>query len=405
MNILLLPHYNSSPSIREQSTKKSLMEKRKRDSLEKIILSQKNMEKNKKIKLSPTLKNPKLSATITLIKQEDEATKSISEVKSVVTMVDALNTHTLSSDPTQCKGFPPTFDEMLNTSFENGKRDGNSKIHKKFLIDAPMILDQTIERVGNNADDIHVTCEGFPMESFLETMEKSESSTSKLKKNESNSKFVTKDNRTSEVGVPLNSKKNKAMLAKERRKASKVAQNKRSKKSSNIIIDTTLKEPTKRKPIESNVSKTIQNKRKKITHGKIQGQMLDTSHCHDFQKPCEDLMQKYELTCLEDQESLGLHLATITKPTTIGENLLEKEFFESLPTSDNVRTTLVHNITLPLEQKFESKCEEFLEQKFESKCEELLEQKLQSKCEGPAEQNFESKCEVSFNFTSTYVLF
>jgi hypothetical protein len=81
VNLLPLGHYNSSSTITEQPTKKTLIKKRKRDSLQKIVSTPKIMEKVKKIKLSTPSKNPKLSIIINLTKSKDQVMKLGSEVK------------------------------------------------------------------------------------------------------------------------------------------------------------------------------------------------------------------------------------------------------------------------------------------------------------------------------------
>lgn len=175
VNILPLGHHNSLSTVTKQPTKKILIKKRKRDSLEKIVPSPKMMEKIKKIKLSTPSKNPKLSVIMNLTKHKDEVTKLESEVKSTVTIIDAPNITILSSESTLCKVINPN----IYKSLKNGKIDESLKNYTNLSSNVPMILEQSMEKVGNNADDIHVTCEGFPTESFFEPLE---SSTSKLKK-------------------------------------------------------------------------------------------------------------------------------------------------------------------------------------------------------------------------------
>jgi hypothetical protein len=92
-----------------------------------------------------------------------------SEVKNIVTIIDAPNIGILSSETILCKGFNPNIYESL----ENGKIDKSLTNYTNLSSNVPMILEQSIEKIRNNEDDIHVTCKGFPMESIFEPLEKS----------------------------------------------------------------------------------------------------------------------------------------------------------------------------------------------------------------------------------------
>jgi len=357
VNILPIRHHNSSSAITEQSTKITLIKKRKRDSLEKITPTLKMKGKIKKIKLSTSSKNPKLLVIMNLTKHEDEATKLESEVKSSVTIIDAPNSGILSSEPTPSfKGFNPNIYESL----ENGKIDESLKNYTNLSNNVPMILEQSTGKVGNNADDIHVTCEGFPIESFFEHLEKCESSTSKLKKNENISQFIVEEHGTNKIGEPQNSKKskvkNKATFSKEQKMTSKVLQNKKIKKSSNFIIEIVEEKHTKTNFVECNDSKRPQNKRKMVTNGKTQDHTLDTLHCNKFEKNCKDIVKKHEVDCVEDQQPLGSPLVT-TKPIIISENSTKREYIGTLQSIENIKSPTKHNIAIRLEQNFERECE------------------------------------------------
>jgi hypothetical protein len=197
------------------------------------------------------------------------------------------------------------------------------------LMNAPMLLEHTIEGVGNNADDIHVTCEGFPMQNLLEPLERSESSTSKLKKDESDSKLMIVQNGISEADVPTNLKKTKTSLAKEQKVASKATRNTRGKNSSNIASNNTLKKPTTRKSAKSSIASRLQNKNKNDKDVKTEGENSVTLNSNDDQRNSKECDTNEQ----EPQESHLMKLqSTIIDETSKDVNPFNVESIESLPT-------------------------------------------------------------------------
>ena len=334
-NVKALPpiHCNSPPSITEQSTERKVIEKRKRITTKEEVVPPKKMEKVKKIKLSPTSKNSKLciinTSNETLTIQEIYTPKSIIKSESATEVLDVVKTYTTNHVVLSKDNFGPTsFQEMLNMS-NNDKENGQLKTSIDISINAPMILEHTIEGVGNNADDIHVTCEGFPMEDFSEPLEMSESSTSKLKKDENNSKLMIVQNGISESNEPIDLKTTKTSLINDQNLTSKAKRNTKAK-NSNIV----LKKPTTRKPTKCIVSNKNQNKNKKVKNTRAKVEKLDTSNSHDSQKNCED-------SNINEQKPCKSLLITTESPTTHetlkNEDLLKVESIKVRPTSIDIK--------------------------------------------------------------------
>ena len=309
------------------------MEKRKRSTSKEETFSATKMEKSKKMKLSPTSKNSKLPIINTtnesLTTQKVHTPESIIKSKNSTAALEIVQTLSTNQYILSNENFGPTsFEEMLNM-INNDENNGKLKSSMNLLMNAPMLLEHTIEGVGNNADDIHVTCEGFPMQNLLEPLEKSESSTSKLKKDESDSKLMIVQNGTSEANVPTNLKKTKTNLAKEQKVASKATQNMKGKNSSKISSNNTLKKPTTRKSAKSGIASRLQNKNKKDKDVKTEGENSITLNSHDDQrngKECDTNEQ-------EPQESHLIALqSTIFDETLKDVNPLNVESIESLPT-------------------------------------------------------------------------